>query len=156
MIAAALVWLFQDMFQVLAMGLMLAPEFFLLVSLYGVVSRPLYPTDVAKWIWFVFAGGVIWDLRWLGMPGMSSLINVSAVSLAAWIWARTPTGGRTVPMFALLAAAAHVMSGVLHYLSWDVPSRAALRLFAIQQLIAVPVLIVLCFVFSYRSRETHV
>ena len=152
MIVALLVWLLQDMLQVLAMGIMLVPEFFLLVVLYKIVSGPLYPTRVAQWIWFAFAGGVVWDLRWVGVPGMSALINVVAVVLVYWIWDRTPAGGRSAVLFAMVAGGAHFLSGVVHYVAWAVPSQAALRLFLIQQLIAVPVLIGLCLVYVFKAR----
>lgn len=161
MIVALLVWLLQDMLQVLAMGFMLVPEFFLLVVLYKIVSGPLYSTRIAQWVWFAFVGGVVWDLRWVGLPGMSALIYVIAVVLVYWIWDRTPAGGRSAPLFALLAGGAHFLSGVLHYIAWAVPSQAApsqaaLRLFLIQQLIAVPVLIGLCLIYAFRLRENHV
>lgn len=152
MIAALLVWLLQDMLQVLAMGIMLVPEFFLLVVLYKIVSGPLYPTRVAQWIWFAFAGGVMWDLRWVGVPGMSALINVAAVVSVYWIWDRAPAGGRNALLFAMAAGGAHVLSGVAHYVAWAVPSQATLRLFLIQQLIAVPVLIGLCLIYALRAR----
>lgn len=155
MIAALIVWLFQDMLQVLAMGFMLVPEFFLLVVICEIVSGPLVPSRIARWIWFAFAGGVVWDLRWVGVPGMSALINVVAVVLVYWVWNRMPAGGRSALLFALLAAAAHFLSGVLHYLAWMVPSQAAIRLFMIQQLIAVPVLVILCLLYTFRLRHDH-
>lgn len=155
MIAALIVWLLQDMLQVLAMGFMLVPEFFLLVVIYEIVSGPLVSTRIARWIWFAFAGGVVWDLRWVGVPGMSALINVVAVVLVHWVWNRMPAGGRSAFLFALLAAVAHFLSGVLHYLAWSVPSQAALRLFLIQQLIAVPALVGLCLVYTFRLRKDN-
>lgn len=155
MTAALAVWLFQDMLQVLAMGFMLVPEFFLLVVICEIVSGPLAPTRIARWIWFAFVGGVVWDLRWVGMPGMSALINVAAVVLVYWVWDRMPAGGRSAFLFALVAAVAHFLSGVLHYLSWAVPSQAALRLFLIQQLIAVPVLAGLCLIYTFRLRKNN-
>lgn len=153
MIAAIFVWLLQDMLQVLAMGIMLVPEFFLLVVLYKVISGPLCPTRVAQWIWFAFAGGLAWGLRWVGLPGMNALINVAAVVLVYWIWSRAPAGGRGPALFAMAAGGAHFLSGLAHYVFWSVPSRAALRLFLIQQLLAVPVLVGLCLIFAFKARE---
>jgi len=155
MIAAVIIWLLQDMIQVLAMGFMLVPEFFLLVVVYEIVSGPLSSTRISRWIWFAFAGGVVWDLRWVGVPGMTALINVLAVVLVYRIWNRMPAGGRSAPLFALLAGVTHFLSGILHYLAWAVPSQAALRLFMIQQLIAVPVLVMLSLIYAFRLRKNH-
>jgi hypothetical protein len=156
MIASLLVWLLQDFMQVLAMGIMLVPEFFLLVVLYKLISGPLVPARIVGWLWFAFLGGVLWDLRWATAPGMSGLINVLALVLVYWIWDRTPIGGRGALLFAALAGCAHFLSGIAHYVAWAVPSQAALRLFAIQQFLTVPVLIGLCMIYAFKVPQTHV
>ena len=156
MIISAFVWLLQDMFQVLAMGFMLVPELFLLVVVYKMVTGPLSPEIISAWIWFGFFGGVLWDLRWATYPGMSALINVAAILLVYWIWGRTPAGGRSPLLFAILAGVAVFLSGTAHYFAWAVPSQAALRLFIIQQLITVPLLIILSLMYSFGARNTDV
>ncbi|MDR3254832.1 MAG: hypothetical protein LBT31_04645 [Synergistaceae bacterium] len=156
MIASLLVWLLQDFMQVLAMGIMLVPEFFLLVVLYKLISGPLVSVRIAGWIWFAFLGGVLWDLRWAASPGMGGLINVLALVLVYWVWDRTPAGGRSALLFAALASCAHFLSGIARYVAWAVPSQAALRLFAIQQLLAVPVLVGLCMIYAFKVPQTHV
>lgn len=156
MIVAAAVWLLQDIFQVFAMGFMLVPEFFLLVAIYKVLSGPLYPQRVAQWIWFLFLGGVLWDLRWAATPGMSGIVNVVAVVLVYWVWDRTPLGGRSAFLFAALAGGVHFLSGIAHYFAWAVPSHAALRLFMIQQLITIPVLIILCMIYAFKVQSSDV
>jgi hypothetical protein len=138
------------------MGIMLVPEFFLLVVIYRLFSGPLLPRLIAGWIWFAFLGGVIWDLRWTTSPGISGLINVTALVLVYWIWDRTPIGGRSAPLFAALAGGAHFFSGIAHYFVWDVPSQATLRLFVIQQLLTVPVLTALCMIYAFKVSRTHV
>jgi hypothetical protein len=156
MIPAAIVWLLQDLLQVLAMGFMLVPEFFLLVVAYMIVSEPLTYRRVSRWIWFAFAGGMLWDLRWAAVPGMSALINVMCVVFVYWIWDRTPLSGRSAFLFASLAGGVHFMSGIAHYLAWAVPSQAAIRMFIVQQLLTVPVLIALCAIYAFKAGGTHV
>jgi hypothetical protein len=157
LIVSALVWLLQDVMQVLAMDIMLVPEFFLLVALYKLISGPLLSMRVAGWIWFAFLGGVLWDLRWASTPGMSGLINVAAIVFVYWVWDRTPIGGRSALLFAALAGGAHFFSGIVHYFAWAVPSQAAMRFFAIQQLLSVPVLVALCMIYAFKtSQVTHV
>ncbi|MDR1915892.1 MAG: hypothetical protein LBQ58_04885 [Synergistaceae bacterium] len=156
MIVSALVWLLQDLMQVLAMGFMLVPEFFLMVVAYKIVSGPMWQTRIALWIWFSFFGGVLWDLRWGTSPGMSALINASAVTLLYAVWNRTPAGGRSALLFAALAGGIHVMSGITRYLAWAVPSHAAVRMFLIQQLLCIPVLAALCMMYAFKRPDAHV
>jgi hypothetical protein len=156
LIISALVWLIQDFLQVLLTRLVLAPEIFLLVALYALISGPLHPRRVAGWIWFVFCGGVLWDLRWASVPGMSGLLNVAALLSVYWIWDRTPAGGRGVALFAAIAGAAHIFSGAAHYIVWSLPGGAAMRTLAIQQLLMIPVLALLCMIYAFKASKTHV
>ncbi|MDR1651729.1 MAG: hypothetical protein LBR87_08065 [Synergistaceae bacterium] len=156
MTAAVLVWLLQDLLQVLAMGIMLVPEFFLLMLAYGVVSGSLRQERVCAWIWFAYAGGLLWDLRWASSPGMSSLINVAAVIAMYAVWNRTPVAGRGVFLFAAAAGVMHAFSGIAHYFAWATPSHAAVRMFLIQQLLSVPVLALLCVIYAFRKTDVHV
>lgn len=156
MIAAVVAWVLQDLFQVLAMGIMLVPELFLLVVVYKILAGPLDHRRISWWIWFVFAGGALWDLRWATVPGMSAIINVLAVGLVYWAWDRTPAGGRSALLFAALAGAVHFTSGIVHYFAWAVPSQAAIRMFMVQQLMAVPLLVILCMVYAFKATDRHV
>jgi hypothetical protein len=156
LIAPVAAWLLQDLMQVLAMGFMLVPEFFMLVVVYRTISGPLLPRRVSWWIWFAFAGGILWDMRWAAIPGMSGLINVAAVVLVYWVWNRTPVSGRGALLFAGLAGGMHFLSGVAHYFAWSVPSQAATRMFLVQQLLSIPVLAGLCLIYAFRASEPHV
>lgn len=138
------------------MGFMLVPEFFLIVMVYKITSLHLDQMRMSWWIWFAFLGGLLWDLRWSSSPGMSPLINTVAMTLVYWIWDRTPIGGRSALLLAALAGGAHLASGMVHYLAWAVPSMAAARMFLIQQLLAVPVLIVLCTIYTFNATDTRV
>ena len=156
MIAAVVVWLLQDLLQILMMGFLLVPEFFLLVVIYRVLADPAAQDRAALWIWFAFFGGIIWDFRWAETPGVSGLVNVAMLAFVSWVWERTPVGGRSVALFAALAGGAHFFSGIAHYLAWATPSQAAVRMFLIQQFMTVPVLIVLCAIYAFRATDTHV
>lgn len=153
MIAAAVCWLLQDMMQVCAMGFMLVPELFLLTAVYKLLSGSSAPRRVSGWIWFSFAGGLLWDFRWSDAPGMSALLNVLCLSIGFWFWNRTPAGGRSALLFAAIAGGSHVLSGLAHYMAWAVPSQAAIRMFLAQQFFAVPVLILLCVIYALKSRD---
>jgi len=156
LIAAAVIWLVQDLLQVLAMGFMLVPEFFLLMLAYGIVSGSLRHERISLWIWFAFAGGLLWDLRWAASPGMSALINVGAVIVIYAVWNRTPLAGRGVFLFAVLGGATQFLSGLAHYLAWATPSHAAVRMFIIQQLLSIPAIALLSMIYAFRRTDAHV
>jgi hypothetical protein len=156
LIVSALFWLIQDLTQVLVTRIILVPEFFLLAALYKLISGSLLQRRIAGWIWFVFLGGVLWDLRWASIPGMSGLVNVAALVSVYWVWDRTPIGGRSALLFAALAGSAHFLSGAIHYLAWALPGHAAIRTFAIQQLLMIPVLTALCMIYAFKVSQTHV
>lgn len=46
-------------------------------------------------IWGAFAGGILWDLRWIGIPGFFTLGNVIVVLIIIQIWGSIPPQGRT-------------------------------------------------------------
>lgn len=156
MIAAAIAWLLQDMLQVFAMGLMLVPELFLLAIEFSILKSQLSGRRVSIMLWYAFAGGLLWDLRWAVIPGMSALVNVIALSLVCWIWDRAPASGRSALLCAGLLGATHVASGIAHYLAWAVPSQAAVRMFMVQQLMAVPVLAILCGIYAFKAAKSSV
>jgi hypothetical protein len=156
LITAAAVWLAQDLLQVLTMGIMLVPEFFLLTVAYGIVSGSLSQERISMWIWFSFFGGILWDFRWAALPGMSGLVNVCAVMVVYMVWNRTPLTGRGTFLFAVLGTGIHFMSGIAHYLAWADSSAAAERMFLIQQLLGVPVLALLCMIYAFRKADVHV
>jgi len=156
LINLVVIWLLQDLLQLLAMGIIIVPELFLLLVAYEIVSGSLRPGRVCMLIWIAFAGGIIWDLRWVTFPGMNGLVNSLSVLAIYAVWNRTPVTGRSVLMFGLLAGAAHFLSGVVHYLTWATPGETALRLFLIQQLLGVPVLALLCMILAFRKSVANV
>jgi hypothetical protein len=111
---------------------------------------------VSVLIWLSFGGGVLWDFRWVTFPGMSGLINALAVLAIYTVWDRTPLAGRSVPLFALLAGAAHFLSGVVHYMAWAVPGESAVRMFLVQQLLGVPALALLCMIMAFKESPARV
>ncbi|MCR4818874.1 MAG: hypothetical protein K5841_07965 [Fretibacterium sp.] len=88
-----LLWLLQDLLTVLFGGVIQIPELFLL----GIVYRLLKDEDEERvWaIWTAFGGGLLWDLRWVGIPGFFSLGYVVVVLLVLWVWSVIPLQGRT-------------------------------------------------------------
>jgi hypothetical protein len=149
-------WFLQDLAQVLSLGILLVPDFFILTVAYGIVSGPLGKERISILIWLAFAGGVLWDFRWTAALGISGLVNSLAVLAIYTAWARTPLAGRGLWLFALLAGMAHLLSGIIHYIAWGTTTQTAVRMFLAQQLLGVPALAVVCAVYLFRLRGSHV
>ncbi len=45
-------------------------------------------------IWAAFAGGILWDLRWVGIPGFFTLGYVVVVLIVIQVWGAIPPQGR--------------------------------------------------------------
>ena len=66
----------------------------------GVVFRLLFSDnnndDGNLWaIWSAFAGGILWDLRWVGIPGFFTLGYVVVVLIVIQVWGIIPPQGRS-------------------------------------------------------------
>ncbi|MDR1874741.1 MAG: hypothetical protein LBQ90_07010 [Synergistaceae bacterium] len=103
-------WFVQDLLSVLTWGTMQVPEVFLL----SLVSRLLTQDRETNLpvIWWAFAGGLFWDLRWVGIPGFFTLNYVCVVMVVIWVWNTLPVSGRTLPVIFFLFWAAQVIPSV--------------------------------------------
>lgn len=135
------VWLLQDFAQLLLMGICVVPDIFLLTALFMSLLPGVSGERQTKLVWAAFLGGLIWDLRWTNVPGLSGALGGGLLGLACYFWYKTPVQGRTAGAFTLFAALAHLLYSIIHFLFWTMQSAVALRLLAVQQLMAVPVII---------------
>lgn len=88
-----ILWLIQDLLTVFIGGGMQIPGFFML----GVAYKLLIDEgdDARLWaIWSAFAGGALWDLRWVGIPGFFTLGYVAVVLIIIQVWGVIPPQGR--------------------------------------------------------------
>lgn len=89
-----ILWLIQDLLTVFTGGGMQIPGLFML----GIVCRLLLDDgngDGNLWaIWGAFAGGILWDLRWVGIPGFFTLGYVVVVLIVIQVWGIIPPQGR--------------------------------------------------------------
>ncbi|MDR3230845.1 MAG: hypothetical protein LBT65_05350 [Synergistaceae bacterium] len=145
-------WLVQDMLSVLTGGILRIPEIFLLSLVYRLLTQE---RDMnLSVIWGAFAGGLFWDLRWVGIPGFFTLSYVCVVMAAIWAWNALPASGRTPLVIFFMFWAAQLVSPVL---SLFFPGRgvAASRwvLFAVQQGCVVPLALLAAFFFVRRMKD---
>lgn len=88
-----ILWLVQDLFTVFTGGGMQIPGLFML----GLVYRLLTDEDseASLWaIWTAFTGGILWDLRWVGIPGFFTLGYVIVIMIVIQVWGAIPPQGR--------------------------------------------------------------
>ena len=151
MMGFVLLWLFQDFLMVLLNGMHVVPELFLL----GVVYRLLSDGEGERlWaIWTVFVGGLIWDLRWIGIPGFFILGNVVVVMLVLWVWNILPVHGRTLSVIFLLLEASQLLPPLLPVLILG--GNAGGDFFVWQQICALPAVSFCTYLYSKRLKDLH-
>jgi rod shape-determining protein MreD len=147
----AVFWLAQDLLTVLTSGAMQMPEIFLLYLVYRLLTQD-WEINVFV-IWTAFCGGLLWDLRWVGIPGFFALSYVGVVMLVLWVWNTLPVSGRTHTVIFLLFWTAQLIPAILSTLLLERNiNQAKWAFFAAQQGCAVPVaLLGTFFYFQYEK-----
>ncbi len=143
-----LLWLLQDLLTVLFGGVMQIPELFLL----GIVYRLLKDEDEERvWaIWTAFGGGLLWDLRWVGIPGFFTLGYVVVVMLVLWIWSIIPLQGRTGFVVFLVLESSQLIPPLLPVLILGGDTGGGF--FLMEQLYALPALLLCLWFYSQRMK----
>ena len=88
-----ILWLIQDLLTVFTGGGMQIPGLFML----GIVYKLLVDEgeEDSLWaIWSAWGGGILWDLRWVGIPGFFTLGYVIVVLIVIQVWGIIPPQGR--------------------------------------------------------------
>lgn len=137
----SLIWLLQNFAQLLLMGICIVPNIFVLTSFLFAMLPTADGDRQTMLVWVVFVGGLIWDLRWTNLPGLSAAVGGGLLGFACYFWNKTPLQGRSTPTFAVLAALYHFFYSIIHFLFWTIQSGSALRQLAVQQLMVVPVVV---------------
>ncbi len=149
-----ILWLIQDFLTVLSGGGMQIPGLFML----GIVYKLLFDdnSDGSLWaIWSAFAGGILWDLRWVGIPGFFTLGNVVVILIVIQVWGAIPpqgrTGGTGFLVFILMEVSQLIppMLPVLilgGYTGWN--------FFLLQQVYSLPAILVTMYLYLKRIRSS--
>jgi rod shape-determining protein MreD len=130
-------WILQDLLAVLTAGTLQVSEIFLLSLTYSLLTKDR-DAGVGV-IWTAFAGGLLWDLRWIGIPGFFALSYVGVTLAVIWIWNALPLSGRTpsVTFFLFWTTQLFPPALFLLILGRD-PGGAGWMLFAARQMLAIP------------------
>ncbi len=141
------IWLLQDFAQLLLMGICIVPDAFLLTALLMALLPNTARERQVKLVWAAFVGGLIWDLRWTNLPGLTAAIGGGVIALACLLWQKTPVQGRTYVTFTIMSAGCELLYAGIHFFFWTIPSQTAVRQFIVQQLMAVPVIVFFSWLF---------
>jgi rod shape-determining protein MreD len=144
----------QHLLTVLTAGMLRVPEIFLLSLVYGLLTKGR-DANVSV-IWTAFVGGLLWDLRWMGIPGLFALSYTGVALLVLWTWNTLPAPGRTLLVVFALFWAAQLFPAVLFFLL--VLERgvggAGGAFFAVQQACAIPLSLLGVFLTNRTRNQT--
>lgn len=146
-----LLWLLQDLLAVLFWGGVQVPEVFLLAVAYRLLSEE--GEDRLWAIWTAFFGGLFWDLRWIGIPGFFTLGYVCVVMFVLWVWNFLPSQGRTPMVLFVLLEATQLLPPLLPVLILGGEKGGIF--FALQQVFALPLVLLCTYRYSKRMKELH-
>lgn len=151
-----LIWFVQDLLQVFGLGFLLVPHLFYLTLLYIAICRRQEGYGAGLFIWVAFLGGLLWDFRWTSLPGFSATSFAVGIAFSSAIWERVPSTGRSALLLAFLAMGTHLAMGFVSLLAWGESSNMTVfRLLAIQQLLAVPVVLFFYLLYRWRAPFHH-
>ena len=106
-------WYLQDLFQVIFGGWAVAPDLFLTYLL----SKGLTDErDYDIYLWGCFIGGLLWDLRWTGIPGFSASLYGAIFMVFRLLWTIIPKEGRVPALFLGFSSSALAVSAVARLL----------------------------------------
>ena len=146
-------WLAQDLLTVLTSGTVRMPEIFLLSLVYRLLigDRDVYVSV----IWTAFFGGLLWDLRWVGIP-FFTLCYVAVVMIVMSAWNTLPSSGRTALVIFSLFWTAQLLPAVLSVLILERETvKQGWTLFGVQQGCAVPVSLLSAFFYFKHEKNRN-
>ena len=151
-----MLWLLQDVLTVFTGGGMQIPGLFVLGLTYRMLTTG--EDEDSLWgIWSAFAGGVLWDLRWIGIPGFFTLGYVAAILIVIQVWAMIPPQGRAsgtgLVVFALLEVS-QLLPPLLPVLILG--GSAGWGFFLIQQVYSLPAILFCIYIYLRRVRKQNV
>jgi len=132
-------WFLQDFLQVFLAGNILVPEYFLLFLLYRSLSTE---ESFIFFLWIAFAGGLLWDIRWTGLIGLTSGIYVSGLIMARWVWSFIPDTGKTGFMLSFFIWFPIFFVSLARLIVWGMGRELLFQSFMIQQACIIPVLVI--------------
>ena len=154
-----ILWLVQDLLTVFTGGGMQIPSLFMLGLVYRLLvdeGKENIVGDLSNlWaIWAAFGGGILWDLRWVGIPGFFTLGYVIVVMTVIQVWGMIPPQGR--------ASGNSMIVFMLMEISQLVPpllpvlilgGSAGWKFFLMQQVYSLPAILITMYIYLRKIRS---
>ena len=151
-----ILWLAQDLLTVFAGGGMQIPGLFMLGLVYKLLVNE--GAEDSLWaIWVAFGGGILWDLRWIGIPGFFTLGYVIVVLAVVQVWGIIPPQGRASGTSLIVFALMEVSQLVPPMLPVLILGGATgWNFFIMQQVYSLPAILLCMYIYLRRVRDNKV
>lgn len=146
-----LAFLARDLLQVALSGVVPVPDFTVLALAWLAVSRSRDPEGLFL---PAFAAGLLWDLRWTAIPGMTAVTYILAAATIAWLWARMSHGRGKPVLFFLLVYLAHLVVSSLPFLLFR-QGEGGFSVSVAQQAMALVCVLALTALYIWSGRTSH-
>lgn len=153
-----ILWLIQDLLTVFTGGGMQIPGLFMLGVVYRLLFSDSNNDDGNLWaIWSAFAGGILWDIRWIGIPGFFTLGYVVVVLIVIQVWGIIPPQGRvsgsSLLVFILLECS-QLIPPMLPVLILG--GNTGWGYFLMQQVYSLPAILLTMYIYLQKARDNQV
>lgn len=146
-------WAVQDFLAVMMGDALLIPDVFLMSLLFWSFSIKDAPASLDIFlIWAAFAGGLLWDFRWIGFPGFFSLMYVVTFLLARAVWDFFPNSGHTVFIFFLILCGFQLPGFLASIYLWSVEPALYMRSMLLYQTYSVPMSAFFSLLYAIKRR----
>ncbi len=153
-----ILWLIQDLLTVFTGGGMQIPGLFMLGIVFKLLLSDSNNDDGSLWaIWASFAGGILWDLRWIGIPGFFTLGYVVVVLIVIQVWGLIPPQGRvsgTGLIVFILMEASQLIPPMLPVLILG--GNTGWSYFLMQQVYSLPAILLTMYIYLRKIRDSKV
>ena len=112
-------WYAQDLLQIVMTQTFLAPEIYAL-ALICCATVEYEPRMPLRWMAAAVVGGLLFDLRWVGIPGLSSALYLCALFAARKLWFQVPAPNRRLLPFVVIAGGSVLLITPFRLFFWDV------------------------------------
>ncbi|MGI6075073.1 MAG: hypothetical protein ACOYD9_01720 [Pyramidobacter sp.] len=145
----ALSWYVQDLIQVFMTQTWLAPEIYVVALIWCATQRG--EENSLRWTAAAVAGGLLMDMRWIGVPGFCGALYTAALFAARWLWFQIPAANRRMLPFAVITGGLCMALTPLRLFFWDsgVVAGRRLAVAGLQWLLTAAALILFALTRSY-------
>ncbi len=140
-------------------GGMQMPSLFMLGLVYRLITDESNDEGVNLWgIWSAFAGGLLWDIRWVGIPGFFTLGYVAVVLAVIQVWGIIPPQGRNFGESTSTGLIVFILMEISQLIPPLLPvlilgGAAGWRFFLTQQIYSLPAILFCLYIYDRKMKN---